>query len=166
MVIQTCKSIEKLQNAIPFSRYSRFLPTGNWYRCRTSLEILYVWKKKFRQIRSLRHLKLRPKWAVAKRLIEQRQKFYCQFSTEMWWTNAENFKTISRFPFERMQKNWLHCSDLAPVTGTFAQSNQHMGLSQKTKLDLLQWFLVIKISSRTFRVCSSRRWSENKQFKW
>ena len=33
-------------------------------------------------------------------LIEQWLKFLCQFSPDMWWTNAEIFKQISQFIFD------------------------------------------------------------------
>ena len=36
IIIWTKNSFEKLQNVIFFSRYSKFLPLGYWYRSRTS----------------------------------------------------------------------------------------------------------------------------------
>ena len=43
---------------------------------------------------------------MAGRLIEQRPKFLCQFSTNLWWTHAENFKTISWLLFELLLNDW------------------------------------------------------------
>ena len=53
-----------------------------------------------------RSSKFWPKWAVAGRLVEQRPKFLCQFSTNLWWTHAENFKTISWLLFELLLNDW------------------------------------------------------------
>ena len=43
-------------------------------------------------------------------LIEQWQKFSCQFSPDMWWKNAENFKSISRpiqvTPWKEFSISW------------------------------------------------------------
>ena len=39
-------------------------------------------------------------------LIEQWLKFSCQFSPDMWWTNAENFKSISWTVSELWSFNW------------------------------------------------------------
>ena len=39
-------------------------------------------------------------------LIEQWLKFSSQFSPDMWWTNAENFKLISWAVSELWSSNW------------------------------------------------------------
>ena len=39
-------------------------------------------------------------------LIEQWLKFSIQFSPDMWWTNAENFKAISWFTLKLWPFNW------------------------------------------------------------
>ena len=39
-------------------------------------------------------------------LIEQWPKFSSQFSPDMWWTNAENFKSISWVVSDLLSFNW------------------------------------------------------------
>ena len=84
-------------------------------------------KKKIPTKRLLELSKFLAKWAVAGRLIEQQQIFCCQFSTDMWWTNAESFKKNSWFIFKSLQKNWFYHLALAPVLVTLNRSAQHRG---------------------------------------
>ena len=56
-----------------FSRYSKFLSMGNWYRSRTSPKNFL--KKNSNKYSRQNRPKFWPKWAVAGRLIEQQQKF-------------------------------------------------------------------------------------------
>ena len=81
-----------------FSRYSKFLPMANWYRSRTSPK--FFSKKNSNKCGRKSRPKFWPKWAVAGRLVEQGQKFFCQFSADTWWTSPENFSSIARFIFE------------------------------------------------------------------
>ena len=39
-------------------------------------------------------------------LIDQWLKFFCQFSPDIWWTNAENFKSISWAVSDLLSFNW------------------------------------------------------------
>ena len=39
-------------------------------------------------------------------LIEKWPKFFCQFRSNMWWTNAENFKLISSLVPDLLLINW------------------------------------------------------------
>ena len=58
---------------------------------------------------------------MAGRLIEQWQKFWCQFSADTWWTNAENFMKIAWFVFDVLLINWFFSECLAPSMVTFDQ---------------------------------------------
>ena len=39
-------------------------------------------------------------------LIEQLLKFFCQFTPDIWWANAENFKSISWVVSDLLPFNW------------------------------------------------------------
>ena len=39
-------------------------------------------------------------------LTEQWPKYFCQFSPDMWWTNAENFRLISSLAPDLLLINW------------------------------------------------------------
>ena len=77
-----------------FKRYFKILSRGYSNGSRTSpIFFFLIYLNKYDRYR---HPKFWPKWAMAVRLIEQWPKFSSQICTNMWWTNAENFKQISQ----------------------------------------------------------------------
>ena len=102
-----------------FSWYSKFLPMANWYRSRTSPK--FFSKKNSNKCSRKSRPKFWRKWAVAGRLVEQGQKFFCQFSADTWWTSPENFSSIAWFIFESLLINWFFADSLVPSLVTFDQ---------------------------------------------
>ena len=78
-----------------FSRYQKILPWGNSNGSKTSPKFFWknIWTNMVaRGVRSFGILE-----GATGTLIEQCPNFFSQFSADMWWTNAENFKAIFWF---------------------------------------------------------------------
>ena len=103
-----------------FSKYQKFLPWGNSNRSKTSPKCFQNFFSTNTVARGAQSFCILE--GAACLLIEQWPKFFCQFSKDMWWTNAENFKKISWLMFEKSPINWKFVSTHGQGLVTFRQN--------------------------------------------
>ena len=87
-----------------FSRYQKFLSWGNSNGSRTTpkfFSIFFSTNMVARGVQSFCILE-----GATDPLIEQWLKFFSQVSPDIWWTNAENFKSISWAVSDLLSFNW------------------------------------------------------------
>ena len=99
-----------------FSRYQKFLSWGNSNRSKTPPNFFsnfFSTNMVARGVQSFCILE-----GATDLLNEQWLKFFCQFTPDIWWANAENFKSISWAVSDLWSFNWkilasahLRCRD-------------------------------------------------------
>ena len=87
-----------------FSRYQKFLSWGNSNGSRTTpknFSKFFSTNMVARGVQSFCILE-----GTTDPLIEQLLKFFCQFTPDIWWANAKNFKSISWAVSDLLPFNW------------------------------------------------------------
>ena len=88
-----------------YSRYQKFLSRGNSNGSRTMPKFFSIFFFSTNMVaRGMQSFCILE--GATDPLIEQWLKFFCQFIPDIWWANAENFKSISWVVLDLLPFNW------------------------------------------------------------